>query len=142
MQLGIKGGWAMLMGIAGQDAKVYNTQGGKTVAKISINIGKYNEPAKWVGIDGWNDLANVMGLVRKGDRVVCIGTTYENTYTDKNNEQVKEKRMNAEVCFDMDMYGYIVSQVLAAGNQTGQAQGNVQSEPGELADEQDDELPF
>ena len=132
MQFNLKGGYVMLSGIAGDDVKINTTQTGKTVANIRVQIAKYGDPAKWVSVTGWQDVVEPMRYIKKGNKVLAIGTTYEETYTAKDGTPKTEKKLNAEIV-------YCPATLYAPPENM----PPVQSEPGELADEEDDtDLPF
>lgn len=81
-----------IMGNLGKDPEIKLTNGGKTVAKLSVAVNrKYTTPkgeekqyAEWINVVAWGKLAEAVGNeLQKGDRVFVEGRYSTRSYEDK-----------------------------------------------------------
>lgn len=85
-----------LIGFLGQDAKVFQTASGKTLANVSIATndsyrnkrGDRITTTEWHRCVAWGKLGEIMGdLCKKGKEVAVRGKLTYNSYEDKNGVQ-------------------------------------------------------
>jgi len=78
-----------LEGNLGQDPEIRHTTGGKVIAEISLAVytGKDqdgNPKTAWVTVKAFNDVANVIGTLAKGDRLqVKEGSISQENWADR-----------------------------------------------------------
>lgn len=81
-----------IIGNLGKDPEIKVTNGGKTVAKLSVAVNrKYTDPqgeekqfTDWINVVAWGNLAEAVGNeLKKGDRVFVEGRYSTRSYEDK-----------------------------------------------------------
>lgn len=121
---------ALLVGTAGQDVRINNTQSGKMVATVGLQIAAYGDEAKWINVEGWNSVAEVMRWIKKGDMVMAIGDVKTHDFTGRDGTAKSEKRLNAQIVY--------YNGLMLPPNQAGD--GPDVKEP--VLEDDDGELPF
>ena len=85
-----------IMGNLGKDPEIKVTNGGNTVARLSVAVNrKYTDPqgeekqfTDWINVVAWGSLAEAVGNeLQKGDRVFVEGRYSTRSYEDKSGQK-------------------------------------------------------